>query len=162
MAEETATEVVEPTVQDSEVVQAVQDSSNDENPQELANEVLDTLKALNVETPQELQNLATASQQAGHLANQLGEERRQRQELQQMVNQMQQTQRQQQQQDTAATDYYTDSPQAQPAGMTPTDVKSAIRDVLQNEFIRPQQEANAKYFADENRIASDQDYALVI
>jgi len=130
-------------------------------PQETASEVLETLKKLNVETPQQVENLATASAQAGHLANQLGEERRQRQELEQMVSQLQQqaTVPNQPSQDT--TDYYSDNT---PGNLTQSQIESAVTKAvnqIQYNNNRAQQEVNAKWVADENRVASDQEYSVV-
>lgn len=158
------TTVVEPTVESNIIAQV--ESDNEPNREDQAKEVLDALSALDVTTPEQVQNLATASSQAGNLGNMLGQSREEVRRLNEQVQQLQQqsaTQRQQQQ--SQQPDYYGESDITQSAAMTHAQIESAaanaVRTVLQNEFIKPQQEANARYYSDLNTIQSDQDYGMV-
>ena len=121
------------------------------------NELLETLKGLNVETPQDVINMATASQQTGRVNNLLGEERRARQQLEAQVMALTQ---QLQTRHSPEPDYYGDSS----ASVNPAQIEDAVTKAitkLQMEQNRAQQEATARWIADENRIESDRDYNAV-
>lgn len=118
-----------------------------DEPQEAPSDMdalLAELEKIGVEKPEQLQNMATASAQAGKAWNMVGELKEQNRRLQALLEQQQ----------PKPDDY------SQPVDIEKV-VMSAVRKFYQEDVIRPQQEAAERYYRDMEEIQADPDYEVV-
>ena len=135
------------------------DGSPQEEPREAMGQedvqaLLKELETIGVDSPEKLQNMATASSQTGRLARELGELRQQNAEMANMLQQLQ-TQNHQ-----PAQPQYNEYGEAQGPDLQKI-VEGSIRNFYMNEILKPQQEAQKKVFGELSEIQNDPDYGLV-
>ena len=141
MAENEVRPEEQPTLEDGEP-EGRKEEGAQVSPEDQAKAILEELKALGVEKPEQIQNMATAASQAGVIANHLGEAReeiaRLKAELESIKSQTKQPS------DTSDIDLYN-------MGET-VDLGKLIENKLENFYVtkvlKPQQEATARYFED--------------
>ena len=128
-------------------------------PEAAAKAMLETLKALDVDSPQDLQGMAQASQQTGNMANLLGDARKQISELQTQVQRLSTMQQTPQGRHYDDDDRFTQQPSPLPAGDNLKDtVTDAVRNVVQSEILEPQRQAQAAWLNEIAAIHGDPHY----
>ena len=118
-----------------------------------ANEILAELTNLGIDSVEKVQGMHTASGESGNLARMLGEQRQITESLQAQIQQL--TAQSQPQQ---YVDEY-GSPQQPP--MDTNSIKNAIREVYQNDILKPQVEQTNRVYGELSQIQNDPDYALL-
>jgi len=153
MAEE---QDVQPTVEPT-----IEEPVTPEEPQNSVESVLDTLKNLGIDSPQALEGMHGASQQAGNLANQLGDSRR---EVQMLREEMMQIRAAQQNQPKAQPEQYYDSYDANNDQNIINAVEQTVSRVFDKKVEamgKQQVEANQRFIAEEQAIQGDKDFNIV-
>jgi hypothetical protein len=112
--------------------------------------LLNTLQKIGVDTPEKIQGVYQASQQTGRAWNEVGALRKEVDRLSRALQEKQQ------------------APQTNPYDFTGTEsvdlskvIRDGVRDFYMEEVVRPQKEAQSKFWADQEYIQSDPDYELV-
>lgn len=127
----------------------VEPSNTEVSAEDQAKAILDELEANGINSVEKVQNVVTASSESGNLARMLGEQRQMTENLQRQIEQL--TQQPQQQ----SYDY------DQPQGVDVESIKRAVRDVYQNDILKPQIEQTNRVYGELGQIQNDPDYTLV-
>ena len=119
--------------------------------EEQANAILAELEANGINSPEKVQNVLTASSESGRLAQMLGEQRQMTENLQRQIEQLTQ------QPQPSQYDEYGQGQQ----GVDVNAIKAAVRDVYQNDILKPQVEQTNRVYGELSQIQNDPDYTLV-
>lgn len=159
--QETATEVKESPVLEKPETEGTQEPEVDYRAN--AEQLLGTLEKLSIDTPERLEGIAYASQQAGRYANDLGQERQQvqalRHELEELKAQAQARQHNFQPQEFDGYGY--EQPQNQ---LTPQVISSIVGQKVNEaigKYTQDQLRANQSLLNEYASIQSDPDYSIV-
>lgn len=152
MSDENAEVQESPTVDEPSTEQPAEDQ------QVKAQELLETLNKLNIDSPERIEGVYQASQQAGHNANLYGDAQREVETLKQRLASLEQAPRQRQQpQDEYGYDY---EQQAQPQYATPQDVERIMQKQIGN-YVNMTRQAQQQQYQEWARIQQDPDYGSV-
>jgi hypothetical protein len=120
-----------------------------QEPMDIHSSLIAELEKLGVQKPEQLQGMAVASEQSGKLANMLGEIRRENAELRRML------------QDAAKPK----PQQHDPYGTEPIDIESVVERAVgkfyENKILKPQQEAQARFSAELDKVQSDDHFGVL-
>jgi hypothetical protein len=138
-------------VPESPTIQGAEPKPAATNPHDEGKELLAQLEKLGVKKPEQIQGMAVASEQAGKMANMLGDLRRQNEELKRILQENASRPRQQQQEDPY---------NPQPVNIEDV-VERAVGKFYQQQILEPQQQAQAALARDFQEIQEDDHFSIL-
>ena len=144
----------EPTLEPSQ-----EGGTQEVSAEEQAKALLEELKGFGVENPDDLRGMAIASQQAGNLANQLGEARAEIAALNKKIEALS-TQPAQTQPQTMMDEFGNPTIDMNQIAKK-DDIKEVLRSFYQEEIIRPQQQATQEAMRQLAEIQRDEDFPML-
>lgn len=153
MEQENAEVMESPTVDEPTTEAKAEDNRTE------AQELLETLNKLNIDSPERLEGVYQASQQSGHNANLYGQAQREVQELRERLSQIEQQSTQQRPpRDEYGYDYEPERPAQQSVSLK--DIEGVVQKQIGN-YVNMQRQASQQQIAEYSQIQGDDDYNAV-